>query len=60
MTIWDFMNNNGTGLFILSVLVILLIRSIYKQKQRSLRVRERGWPPAHLDSDRNFKSEDKP
>jgi hypothetical protein len=58
MTIWDFANKNGFGLFLCFFLLIMLIRSVSYRIARTRMVKSQGWPPSHLDADGDFKSED--
>lgn len=52
MGVFDFMNNNPiTSLLICAAIMFIICRAL-----RFAQVAIRGWPPAHLDADGDWKS----
>lgn len=60
MTLLDFLHAHFSGLALLAVFALAILRGVHRRNTLATMVRERGWPPAHLDADGDFKSEDQP
>jgi hypothetical protein len=45
-------------LFWIVLVIVLLIRSMWKSRERTIRIKERGWPPNHLDANGDFREID--
>lgn len=64
MNIWQFAADNPVTSIILAVLALLAwqvvfntIFLIFNRRQRTRNIETKGWPPAHLDADGDFKPE---
>lgn len=57
MNYLQFISENPWLTFFLCLLVATLIQVMWGSLMRCLMVRKRGWPPTHLDTDGEFKTE---
>lgn len=60
MNAYQFMSGSPYLTFFLALIVAGIIKAAIKYPLRHMSVRNRGWPPAHLDADGDFREvEDK-
>lgn len=57
MSIYQFMSESPWLAFFLGYTLIECMAALGKRVLRSINIAARGWPPAHLDADGDFKTE---
>ena len=58
MNIYQFMSDSPYLTFFLALIVAGVIKAAIKYPLRHMSVRSKGWPPAHLDADGDFREQE--